>query len=115
MPSSQLPNTATIAAGSAYGPARRRRRFTVHRALRGAGPYLLILPVVLVIGAILGYPIYHLVRLSFEEYGLFDIIRAGQGLSAGKWIGFGNYDSVLHDSVFWHTLLRTIVFTIVNV
>ena len=110
MPSSQLPTSANVAAGSAFGPARRRRRFTAGRALVAAGPYLLILPVAAVIGAVLGYPIYHLIRLSFEKYGLFELIQR-----KGEWIGLDNYDSVLHDAVFWDTLVRTIVFTIVNV
>ena len=44
------------------------------------------------IGAILGYPIYNLVRLSFERYGLFELIQR-----KGEWIGLDNYDSVLHD------------------
>jgi N,N'-diacetylchitobiose transport system permease protein len=30
-------------------------------------------------------------------------------------VGWKNYSSVLHDSVFWHVLLRTIVFTVANV
>jgi N,N'-diacetylchitobiose transport system permease protein len=63
-----------------------------------------------VIGAVLGYPLYYLVRLSFQHYGLFELIR-----HAGQWVGLRNYGSVLHDSVFWHTLLRTIVFTVANV
>ena len=109
MVSSQLPNSTKAAAGPAFGPGR-RRRLTRRRALTAAGPYLLLLPVVVVIGAILGYPIYKLVRLSFEQYGLFELIRR-----EGHWIGLDNYSSVLHDAVFWHTLLRTIVFTIVNV
>jgi N,N'-diacetylchitobiose transport system permease protein len=67
-------------------------------------------PVVAAIGAILGYPLYNLIRISFEQYGLFELIR-----HSGKWIGLHNYGAVLHDSVFWDTLVRTIVFTIVNV
>jgi N,N'-diacetylchitobiose transport system permease protein len=70
----------------------------------------LILPVLVVIGVILGYPLYWLVKLSAQKYGLFELIRH-QGVS----IGLHNYGSVLHDGVFWHTLLRTIVFTAVNV
>jgi N,N'-diacetylchitobiose transport system permease protein len=89
--------------------SRRRRRFW-GRTLRGAVPYGLILPVVVVIGLILGYPLYWLVKLSTERYGLFELIRH-QGAS----VGLDNYRSVLHDSIFWHTLLRTVVFTIVNV
>jgi N,N'-diacetylchitobiose transport system permease protein len=61
-------------------------------------------------GAILGYPIYNLVRLSFQRYGLFELIQH-HGVS----VGLRNFDSVLHDPVFWHTLLRTVVFTVANV
>ncbi len=63
-----------------------------------------------VIGAILGYPLYNLVRLSFEHYGLFELIR-----HQGQSIGLANYRSVLHDSVFWQTLERTVIFTAANV
>ena len=73
-------------------------------------PYVLILPVVAAVGAILGYPLFNLVRLSFERYGLFELIR-----HSGSWIGLHNYGSVVHDPVFWHTLLRTVIFTIANV
>lgn len=73
-------------------------------------PYLLLLPVVLVMGAILGYPIYNLVRLSTQRYGLFELLQ-----HHGIPVGLHNYGSVLHDAVFWHTLLRTVVFTVVNV
>jgi len=38
--------------------------------LRSSIPYGLILPVVVVIGLILGYPLYWLVKLSTERYGL---------------------------------------------
>jgi len=33
----------------------------------------------------------------------------------GVWVGTANYASVLHDPVFWHTLLRTVIFTVANV
>ncbi len=73
-------------------------------------PYWLVLPVLITIGAVLGYPIYRLVRLSFQKYGLFELIA-----HKGKPAGLHNYGSILHDPVFWHTLVRTIVFTVVNV
>lgn len=73
-------------------------------------PYGLIAPVVVVIGLILGYPLYWLVKLSTQRYGLFELIRR-QGTS----VGLDNYSSVLHDPVFWRTLLRTVIFTIANV
>lgn len=73
-------------------------------------PYLLLVPVIAVIGAILGYPIYNLVRLSLQKYDLFALLQ-----HHGEYVGLQNYDSVLHDPVFWHTLLRTVVFTVANV
>ena len=89
---------------------RRRRLSPGRRAAHAAVPYLLILPVVVTTAAILGYPLYDLVKLSLQRYGLFELIR-----HQGDWIGLANFRSVLSDPVFWHTLVRTIVFTIVNV
>jgi N,N'-diacetylchitobiose transport system permease protein len=66
--------------------------------------------VVAAIGAILGYPLYRLVVLSFQQYGLPELIQR-----KGEWVGLDNYRSVLGDSVFWDTLGRTVVFTAVNV
>ena len=37
-------------------------------------PYGLIAPVVVVIGLILGYPLYWLVKLSTQRYGLFELV-----------------------------------------
>jgi N,N'-diacetylchitobiose transport system permease protein len=63
-----------------------------------------------VLAAILGYPLYQLFRLAFEQYQLPQLIA-----HKGTYVGFANFSSVLHDGVFWHTLLRTVVFTAVNV
>jgi N,N'-diacetylchitobiose transport system permease protein len=99
----------TVAAETPTLRSRRRPR-TVRRVLRGSVPYLLILPVIVVITAILGYPLYKLVTLSFQQYGLAELIQR-----KGAWIGFDNYESVLRDEVFWRTLLRTVIFTAANV
>ena len=109
MSTSEIPGGTALAAEATLRP-RRRRPFTFARVLRAAAPYLLILPVVVVIAAILGYPLYHLARLSFQKYGLFELI-ARHGTS----VGWANYSSVLHDHVFWQVLIRTIVFTVANV
>jgi N,N'-diacetylchitobiose transport system permease protein len=98
------------AAETSIGLSRRRRRLTVRRAFGASVPYWLVLPVLVTIGAVLGYPIYRLVRLSFQKYGLFELIA-----HKGQPAGLHNYGSILHDPVFWHTLVRTIVFTVVNV
>ena len=109
MSSSPAPGTAYAAEAPLSGP-RRRRPLTWSRVLRGSVPYWLILPVVATVAAILAYPLYNVIRLSFERYQLFDLIR-GKGIG----VGWANYRSVLHDPVFWHTLARTVVFTIANV
>ena len=104
-----LDSSTNAAAGTLVSASRRRRRAR-DRALHGVVPFLLILPVVAVIGVILGYPLYWLVKLSTERYGLFELIQ-----HKGVWVGLDNYRSVLGDAVFWRTLLRTVVFTIANV
>jgi N,N'-diacetylchitobiose transport system permease protein len=92
-----------VAAERTSLPSRRRRRLSL-------APYGLVLPVAAAIVLLLGYPIYKLVRISFERYGLFELIQ-----HRGHWIGLDNYRSVLDDHVFWDTVVRTIVFTVVNV
>src|SRR5690242_2191932 len=86
--------------------ARRPRRPLASRLGSGAAPYLLILPACVVIGAVLGYPLYFMGHLSLEHYGLFQLIR-----HKGEWIGLQNYSQILHDGLFWHVLLRTLAFT----
>ncbi|HEX6762946.1 MAG TPA: sugar ABC transporter permease [Gaiellaceae bacterium] len=102
-------STPAPAAETTFHRSRRRRRFWA-RSARSAVPYGLIVPVVVVIALILGYPLYWLAKLSTQRYGLFELIQ-----HHGSSVGFANYRSILHDSVFWHTLLRTVVFTAVNV
>jgi len=97
--SSEVPDAA-----GALGPRRRRS------AWDRSAPYWLILPVAIAMVAILAYPLYELILISFERYGLFELIR-----HAGTWVGLANYKAVLNDPVFWDTLVRTIVFTVVNV
>jgi N,N'-diacetylchitobiose transport system permease protein len=98
-----VPSDTAVAAGAGSLPLRRGRRVSF-------APYLLILPVAAAVVLLLGYPIYKLVRISFERYGLFELIQ-----HQGHWIGLDNYRSVLGDHVFWDTVVRTVVFTVVNV
>ena len=56
------------------------------RVARRSVPYALIAPALIVIVAILGYPLYFLVRLSFQHYGLFQLIA-----HKGEWVGLDNY------------------------
>jgi N,N'-diacetylchitobiose transport system permease protein len=73
-------------------------------------PYVLVAPVLITMAAVLGYPLVKLVQLSLQRYGLPELIQR-----SGTWVGLENFQNVLSDRVFWETLLRTVVFTIVNV
>jgi len=88
----------------------RRRRLTRRVAGRVATPYVLLVPTVVAIVAILGYPIVNLVELSLQQYGLFQLVS-----HQGIYIGLANYSSVLNDPIFWNTLWRTVVFAGTNV
>jgi N,N'-diacetylchitobiose transport system permease protein len=81
----------------------RRRR---SRAL----PYLLILPALAVLVAMLGYPLYRLVVLSLQKFGL----RQQFGAPA-DWVGLDNFRTIFTDSYFWDVLWRTVIFCMVNV
>ena len=90
--------------------SRRRRRFTRQRIGRATAPYILLAPAAAVIGLVLAYPLYLLGKLSFEKYGLFELIR-----HQGRWVGLDNYSKIFHDSQFWHVLGRTLLFTVAAV
>jgi N,N'-diacetylchitobiose transport system permease protein len=108
--SSRASEGSAVAAEAISPRSRRRRPFSRHGALGRSVPFLLIAPVVIVMATVLAYPFYKLVTLSFQRYQLPELIQR-----KGTWIGFDNYTSVLGDSVFWHTLLRTVVFTAATV
>jgi N,N'-diacetylchitobiose transport system permease protein len=102
------PGPAAQAAEPPRAP-RRPRRWR-RRVLRGTVPYALLLPTAAVIGGVLGYPVYLLVKLSFQRYGLEELLA-----QRGKWIGLDNFSRLIHDDQFWDVFLRTIIFTVVNV
>jgi N,N'-diacetylchitobiose transport system permease protein len=100
----------TVAESEVSLASRRRRRWSRHRVVGAVAPYGLLAPAALVLGAVLFYPLYLIGRLSFEKYGLFELIR-----HQGKWIGLDNYTRIVHDGEFWRVLARTIAFTVVSV
>jgi N,N'-diacetylchitobiose transport system permease protein len=100
----------TVAESELSLASRRRRRWSRHRVTDAVAPYALLAPAAVVLGAVLAYPLYLIGRLSFEKYGLFELIR-----HKGKWIGLDNYSQIVHDGEFWRVVLRTVAFTAVNV
>jgi N,N'-diacetylchitobiose transport system permease protein len=73
-------------------------------------PYVLVLPSIVVLGVMLGYPLVRLVTMSLQEYGLPQVF--GQPAS---WVGFDNFRAILEDNYFWTVLWRTLIFCFVNV
>jgi N,N'-diacetylchitobiose transport system permease protein len=101
---------STTAAAETSSLKPRRRRAFRERALRAATPYALLAPATFVVGAVLAYPLYLLVKLSFQRYGLEELLA-----HRGKWVGVANYAKIIHDSQFWDVVGRTLAFTAVNV
>lgn len=70
-------------------------------------PYLLVLPVVLLIIGIMVYPLAYGIGLSLENKGLLS--------SKSTFIGLANYTKLLRDSVFWKALGNSLIWTILGV
>jgi N,N'-diacetylchitobiose transport system permease protein len=66
----------------------------------------LLTPAAAVLGVVLAYPLYLLVKMSFEKYGIRSLFT-----HKGTWVGTNNYTSIFHDAEFWHVVLRTVLFT----
>lgn len=69
-------------------------------------PYLLITPALAVILLILGFPVFRLITLSFQQFGLAEIVSG-----IPTWVGFDNFQALLKDPEFWIVLRRTFIFT----
>jgi len=73
---------------------------------RRAAPYLLIGPALLVIAAVMAYPMGFLASLSLQDYGLRELLA-----HQGAWTGAANYARLATDPLFWQTVGRSILFT----
>jgi ABC-type sugar transport system permease subunit len=69
-------------------------------------PWLLLLPALLVILGLVAYPIIETIWLSFH---------AGTDLTTGPLVGVDQYRSLFADPEFRAALLRTVLFSVVNV
>src|SRR5690348_4759115 len=84
------------------------------RARRAQLPYLLILPAVVILVAVAGWPLVKIVQLSLQkqESGKRALFHSG---GTTPFVGLENFHRVLTDSTFWTVALRTVIFTAVNV
>ncbi|MFI6035714.1 carbohydrate ABC transporter permease [Streptomyces sp. NPDC051315] len=89
-------------------PPRPRRSAAHGTATRPSGrtPWLYLAPALLVLAALLGYPIYQLALISLFRYTQAQV----SGGEPTAFRGLGNYADVVADDRFWQVLLATVVF-----
>jgi len=80
----------------------------------GGLPYLLILPACLVLAAVTAWPLIKIIELSLQKQqsGKYALFHSG---GSTPFVGLQNFTRVLSDSTFWSVLVRTLIFTAVNV
>ncbi|WP_316979552.1 carbohydrate ABC transporter permease [Shumkonia mesophila] len=64
----------------------------------------MILPTILVLAIVVGYPIIYTLVLSVQDYNLLNIDPA-------VFVGAENYRNILTDRIFWQSLANTAVYT----
>jgi multiple sugar transport system permease protein len=72
--------------------------------------YLYILPSLIFLLAVLGFPILYSVYMSFENYTLATLVSGKM-----QFIGFQNYATIFQNPVFWAALNHSFVFTIISI
>ncbi|GGY33026.1 carbohydrate ABC transporter permease [Streptomyces omiyaensis] len=102
---SQTPPPAPSGSKEVLQPSRGRRSLP-----SGLLPYLLVAPALLSMAVLLLYPLIRNVILSFQELNRKEFITRET-----VWTGFDNYTELLGDSEFWTVVVRSVVFTAVNV
>ncbi|UQZ82994.1 Trehalose transport system permease protein SugA [Paenibacillus konkukensis] len=67
-----------------------------------------VAPAIILILLVAVYPLVQTVKLSFYEYSLLAV-------QDQKFIGLKNYDTLVHDTRFWNSLLNTCLFSLASV
>ncbi|MGI8416254.1 MAG: sugar ABC transporter permease, partial [Nakamurella sp.] len=101
----RLDTEATVTARAQHRVPVRARLGKVSR------PWLLLAPALIVLAALLLWPLVRVVELSLQDYGLAQIVSGKD-----NYIGFGNYSSLLSSPLLWKTVLpNTVIFAVVCV
>jgi N,N'-diacetylchitobiose transport system permease protein len=103
------PGLRDRAGGPGRYTARERAAALIRR--RHLTPYLLLLPSVAVIGALVLWPAAQIGLFSFQNYGLPQVI----GTAGTQWAGTANYTAILSDPEFWLSLRISLIFAAVVV
>jgi N,N'-diacetylchitobiose transport system permease protein len=100
------------ATGTQLPPALARRRRSARRD--GSVPYLLVVPAVLVLVLVVGWPLVKIITLSLEKQDSSKYALFHNG-GTTSFVGLHNFGHALASREFWTVLYRTVVFTAVNV
>ncbi|HEY2058972.1 MAG TPA: sugar ABC transporter permease [Amycolatopsis sp.] len=97
------PAGATPPASARVSPAKPRRRGGLGERLT---PYLLILPALVAVLVLLGWPTIQMLLISLRQLDLRELVT-------GKlvWVGLSNYTDTLSDPEFWSVTIRSVLFT----
>lgn len=96
------------APASPVDPAAKQERFLLER--EGVLGWLLLLPAVVYIVALVGFPLILAVLYAFSDV----TVGSPHITSTKDFVGFANFRDVWHDPVFREALRNTIVFTVVS-
>ncbi|WP_353647909.1 sugar ABC transporter permease [Nakamurella sp. A5-74] len=81
------------------------------RLSRTTRPWLLLAPALVVLGALLIWPLVRVVQLSLQDFTLSNLVSGED-----NYIGFDNYTELLSSPLLWKTVLpNTVVFALVCV
>ena len=81
----------------------RRSRFTLEKRKKWFG-VMIVTPGLLMVFATVLYPLGYGITISFKSAHLLKLHKA-------EWDGFGNYQALFRDDLFWNALQNTVVMT----
>ena len=86
------------------------RRRNIFPSLEKLTPYFFILPSVLFLGAILGFPILYSIVISFQKYNLATLVSG-----KAQFIGLQNYIAILENPQLQNALIHSLIFTFFSI
>jgi N,N'-diacetylchitobiose transport system permease protein len=93
------------------GPYTARQRVAALIRRRRLTPYVLLVPSLVAIGALVLWPAIQIGLFSFQNYGLPQVT----GAAGTQWVGAANYTTILSDPEFWLSLRISLIFAAVVV
>jgi arabinogalactan oligomer/maltooligosaccharide transport system permease protein len=73
-------------------------------------PFFFLAPATIVLAIVVAYPLIYEIIISFKNVNLLNLKSQNY-----PWIGLGNYKDILSESLFYSTLIRTILWTAINI